>query len=55
MKHKLQQHDPQDLHDWLYYWNLNAGIASVLSLGAVMGQEVWDRTQVVVQTSSKLH
>ena len=55
MKHKLWQHDQEDLHDCLYYWDLSAGIASVLCLKAVMGQEVWERTQVVVQTSSKFH
>lgn len=53
MKHKLWQHNQEELHDCLYYWNLSAGIPSVLCLKAVMGQEVWERTQGVVQTSCK--
>lgn len=53
MKHKLLQHDQEALPDRLYYWDSSAGITSVLCLKAATGQEVWERTQVLVQTSSK--
>lgn len=53
MKHKLWQPDQEDLPDHLYYWDLSAGITSVLCLKDAADQQVWERTQVLVQTSSK--
>ena len=55
MKHQLWQYNQEDLHDFLYYGNLSAGIASILCLKAVMGQEVGEKTQVPVQTFSEFH
>lgn len=53
VKHQLWQHNQEDQPDRLYYWDSSAGIASVLCLKAATGQEVWEKTQVLVQTSSK--
>lgn len=53
MKHKLWQHDQEDQPDGLHCQDSSAGIASVLCLKAAAGQQVGQRTQVLVQSSSK--
>jgi len=49
-KHELWQHDQDDLHDCLYYWDFSAGIASILCLKSVTGQEVLSFTNKLPDT-----